>query len=576
MKEGFRQSMAWLHTWSGLLVGWVLFLVFTAGTAAYFRDEISFWMKPELHQLSTGQVPQAQALEHAVALLQRRGAGSPRWFISLPTEREPAVRMSWSGAPPPPPAPGEKRQRARFESATLDPASGNAITAPRATRGGEFFYRLHFDLHYMPALWARWIVGVCAMFMLVAIVSGIVTHKRIFADFFTFRARKGQRSWLDAHNATAVLALPYHLMITYTGLVTLMFMYMPWGQDAAYKNRGGNEAFLSEVFPSGGPRDAKPSGTAAALVPLVPLAPLLAQASAHWHGAPAGRVTVSLPNDARSTVSITRQEGRNLSSNQPSMLFNGATGELVSTSGDVDKPAAETRGVLYGLHIGRFANPLLRALFFLSGLAGCLMVATGLLLWAVKERQKYAKVLKHGGRIGLGLRLVDGLNVAAIAGLPIAFGTYFWANRLLPVGLEARPAAEISWFFIAWGAAAVAGLAWPARRMWQVQLVLGAALFAGIPLLNALTTSTHLGVSLREGLWAVAGFDLVCFALGAGLALAAWYVGRRKPVKKAAAAPAKAAAAPAKAPAAAGPTHSPAAPVVAVRSGGSPHPGLSA
>ena len=25
MKNGFRQSMAWLHTWSGLLVGWVLF-----------------------------------------------------------------------------------------------------------------------------------------------------------------------------------------------------------------------------------------------------------------------------------------------------------------------------------------------------------------------------------------------------------------------------------------------------------------------------------------------------------------------------------------------------------------------
>jgi len=28
MKEGFRQSMAWLHTWSGLLVCWVLLLVF--------------------------------------------------------------------------------------------------------------------------------------------------------------------------------------------------------------------------------------------------------------------------------------------------------------------------------------------------------------------------------------------------------------------------------------------------------------------------------------------------------------------------------------------------------------------
>ena len=42
MKNGFRQSMAWLHTWSGLLVGWVLFLVFAAGMAAYWRPEITF------------------------------------------------------------------------------------------------------------------------------------------------------------------------------------------------------------------------------------------------------------------------------------------------------------------------------------------------------------------------------------------------------------------------------------------------------------------------------------------------------------------------------------------------------
>ena len=63
-----------------------------------------------------------------------------------------------------------------------------------------------------------------ALLMLVAILSGIVTHKKIFRDFFTLRRGKGQRSWLDGHNATAVLALPFHLMITYTGLVTLAVM----------------------------------------------------------------------------------------------------------------------------------------------------------------------------------------------------------------------------------------------------------------------------------------------------------------------------------------------------------------
>ncbi len=86
MKQGFRQSMAWLHTWSGLLVGWVLFLVFAGGTSAYFRDEISLWMKPELHGAAAAMATDAAA---ATALAQRhlqdKAAASPRWTINLPS-----------------------------------------------------------------------------------------------------------------------------------------------------------------------------------------------------------------------------------------------------------------------------------------------------------------------------------------------------------------------------------------------------------------------------------------------------------------------------------------------------------
>ncbi|SCX70922.1 PepSY domain-containing protein [Variovorax sp. EL159] len=524
MKEGFRQSMAWLHTWSGLLVGWVLFMVFAAGTASYFKDEITFWMKPELHAIAQTSAPQAKTAEAAVDFLQQRGADAPRWFITLPTEREPSTSVLWL-KPPPPPGSAPVERRRRFDRAMLDPATGQAMTAARETRGGEFFYRLHFDLHYMPALWARWIVGFCAMFMLVAIFSGIVTHKRIFKDFFTFRPKKGQRSWLDAHNVTAVLALPYHLMITYTGLVTLMFMYMPWGPQVAYKDRGGEQAFFSEAFPGGGRDQFKASGNKA---PLAPIAPMVAQASAHWNGAAVGRITVHLPNDANSVVSIARAEGPQLSYDQPSMQFNGATGALIGAFGDMPRPAAETRGVLYGLHIGRFADPLLRALFFLSGIVGCLMVATGLLLWAVKERQKFAKTLKQGGRIGFGLRLVDGLNLGAVAGLPVAMASFFWANRLLPLDVADRGEAEIRWFFIVWGATAVLGLLRPTLRMWQAQLALGALLFVLLPVLNAFTGPAPLTVSLRSGPSAVAGFDLVVMALGFGLAGAAWLVERKR------------------------------------------------
>lgn len=546
MKEGFRQSMAWLHTWSGLLVGWVLFAMFATGTSAYFREDITLWMKPELHQARTHAVAPAEAAERAADRLQAVGDKSPRWFISLPDTQDPSTRITWA----PPPAPkgdaAPKNQRRRFDSETLDPATGEPMAKARQTRGGDFLYRFHFDLHYMPAIWARWIVGVCAMFMLVAIISGVITHRRIFSDFFTFRPRKGQRSWLDGHNATAVLALPFHLMITYTGLITLMFMYMPWAAQSAYK--GDEKAFFAEVFPSAS-NDAKPSGERVALAPL---GPMVAQAVAHWQGTAPGRITVNLPNDANATVVMTRQGENTVSHKQPVMRFNGATGELLGTLGDEPSGAMTTHGVLYGLHVANFATPLIRPLFFLCGLAGCAMVGTGLLLWAVKERQKYAKALAKGGRVSFGLRLVDGLNIGAVAGVPLAIAAYFWANRLLALDIPERQAAEIAWFFKAWGFVTVLGLLRPTRGMWKVLLVATGLAFGLIPVLNAFTTATHLGVTLLNGPWPVAAFDLTVLGLGLLFLFSAWMLHKHRPKPKAAkaakpAVPPKASAAVAKA-----------------------------
>ncbi len=537
MKDGLRQSMSWLHTYSGLLVGWVLFMMFAAGTASYFRDEITFWMKPEQHRVGLEPLPAPEVAARAVAQLARQAPGSARWTITLPTEREPGVRVSWIRKPPaagqsePPPPEGVSR-RGRFDNAVLDPATGEVLAAARDTQGGNFFYRLHFDLHYMPALWARWIVGVCAMFMLVALLTGVVTHRRILVDFFTFRPRKGQRSWLDAHNAVGVLALPYHLMITYTGLVTLMLLYMPWGPQVSY--RGDQRAFAAEVFPAGVARDARASGIPA---PLADVAAVMAAAQANWGEGMVGRITISHPGDAAASIVVSRREGRDMASAQPSMHFSGTSGALLSVAGEAPGPALETRSVLYGLHMGRFSNPLLRGLFFLCGLAGCAMVATGLVLWAVKARDKHLRAVRRGQAApARALRLVEGLNLAAIAGLPMAMAAFFWGNRLLPLDMAARAQTEIHLFFAVWGLAAVAALLRPDRRMWQGQLALGGLLFALVPVLNAVTTATHLGVSIPAGLWRVAGFDLVCLGLGLALLAAGVLVARHGPARAARAA----------------------------------------
>ena len=531
-KEGLRQSMAWVHTWSGLLVCWLLLLVFMGGTAAYYRHEITFWMKPELHQAADApaRIAPGESATLAVRELQARAPQANGWYIDLPHERNPLIYASWTNPPKKGMSRAERREAFRTQNFTLDPMTGEKTAAPRDTRGGEFLYRLHFDLHYMSALWGRWIVGIAAMCMLVAIVSGVITHKRIFKDFFTFRPKKGQRSWLDAHNATAVLALPFHLMITYTGLVTLMFMYVPAPTKALYGDE--QNTMFAEVFPNA--ERVRPAKVAA---PLADIAPMLARAERAWGEAPT-RVVVSQPNDANAKVELFRPSGQQLSNIEPSMTFDGVSGALVAETAPMSATLG-ARAAIYGLHVAHFADSLLRALFFVCGLAGTAMVATGALLWGVKERQKYAKVLAKGGKVGFGVRLVDALNIGAIAGLPVAFGAYFWANRLLPVDALQRTNLEANSFFAAWAACAILAQLRPTRGMWRFQLLLGAALLGGLPLVNAATTGSHLGVTLfgPPALRPVAGFDIVVLLLGAFLACAAWWLG--KPKKAAAGKPAQ-------------------------------------
>ncbi len=278
MKNGFRQSMAWLHTWTGLLVGWLLLLIFMAGTASYYREEISRWMRPELPSSNVSiDVAAQRAVAPAGQCEPRRELVRHPAAAAQPGHADVLAAATGTGRPQP-------WRRGGFGDATLDPNSGQALKA-RETRGGDFFYRLHFDLHYIPVYWARYLVGFCAMFMLVAIITGVITHKKIFKDFFTFRKDKGLRSWLDFHNVSAVMALPYHAMITYTGIVTLMIMYLPGSEGRLPQDE---DKFISEAF--GLPEVTSPAEGRA--TPL-PIAQLLDSARAHWHGVEVAGFTVS-------------------------------------------------------------------------------------------------------------------------------------------------------------------------------------------------------------------------------------------------------------------------------------------
>lgn len=513
-REGFRQAMSWLHTWSGLVLGWLLFAVFLMGSLSLLRTEFNRWMQPELHGLPSAP---ADVAERAQLALHHEAPGATQWIMRLPDERQPWVQVLWRD-----PA------NARFQTLLVDPQSGAALH-PRETLGGEFFYRFHFELRTAKnSRWAtegRWIVGAATMLMFVALLTGVVTHRRIFKDFFTFRpAKGGQRAWLDAHNVSGVLVLPFYLMITLSGLMILHALYMPAGIAAVYRGPQGMDAqaYSADLLgePTGGraARHAPAEGVAA--LPLIALGPMVDSARAEWPGGRIGTLSARREGDGV-VLEVARHDGERLQYRPPRLRFDGLTGERLGLA-DVQSPAARTYGVLFGLHMARFAGPGLRGVLFGFGLLGSLMIATGLVLWSVKRRAQSQRKAAGPAPLARGERLVATLNLATLAGLPLAISVYLASNRLLPLDLAGRADAELHCFFSAWGLALLAAVLRPDRRGWTLLLALAGAAFTALPLLNALTTNAHLGVTLPAGEWAWAGMDLAFLATGALLGGLAW------------------------------------------------------
>ena len=505
--QGFRQSQSTLHTWSGLLLGWLLFAVFVSGTVAFYREGLNRWMRPE-----TAKVEQPlRVVAGAQRFLQSKAPDAKSWSLYVPSPDSPGSFVSFREQPKPGESPRGRRGR---RNQTLIDANGEPVAA-RETRGGEFFYRFHFDLYYMPVIWARWLVGIAAMFMLVAILSGIVTHKKIFRDFFTLRRGKGQRSWLDGHNATAVLALPFHLMITYTGLVTLMVMLLPWATSAAYSDDG---KFFDALFPEAPAveRTGRPA-------PLIDLTLLVRDAEKRLGGA-AGFVEVSEPNDAASRVTVYRSGSSMLSSRTPKVTYDGSTGAVVWRS-PAPGGASVTAGAMIGLHAGRFADHWLRLIYFLCGVAGSVMVGSGLVMWTVKRREK----LPDPAQPHFGFKLVERLNVAAVGGFPLGISAMLWANRLLPVGMAERAAWEVHCLFLAWGAALVLAIVRRPQPNWVALFGLTGVLLAALPVYNLFATDRGLIATISSGDGVLAGIDIALLVFGFAFLALAQRVARHRP-----------------------------------------------
>ncbi|MFT4174250.1 MAG: PepSY-associated TM helix domain-containing protein [Rhodocyclaceae bacterium] len=532
MLQSFRHSMTWVHTWFGLALGFVLMVCFFFGSLSVYDREIDRWAVP-----STRFAPQPmpsfdKMLEPAFLRIKLdelgRTEAQTRTNSPLPdtlplhewgaytTHRDPVLAM-WSGFELPDPKDPDNDHA--YGVMTLDPRTGQELSVDTLKIGSQFFYPMHYELHIHWQELGTWIVGLAALMMLVALVTGVVMHRKIFRELFTFRPNKQtQRSALDLHNLTGVVALPFHFMFALSGLIIFAGLYFPVGNTMMKPLAKAHEKL--EATRTGLPDEAAgiPAGLAS-------VDAMVAEAQRRWAArgmaGEVGLLSIHHVGDANATVSVYRAGTDRVTLTGEGIHFKGPTGEVIRE----DDPRSAARGInnfITGLHLQHFRHWMLRVLYFVGGISGCVCIATGFMFFVGKRKRQHAAQGSQGARV------VDALAVTTVTGMLIATAAMLVANRLLPPDLPLRGTWEERIFWGAW-ALALAHAFWRTSPVaqariapaWREQCWAVAVLAAGAAVLNWISTGDHLLKTLADGYWPVAGVDLVLLGSAALAVLAA-------------------------------------------------------
>ncbi|ARW11583.1 PepSY-associated TM helix domain-containing protein [Acetobacter ascendens] len=492
MKQDFRRSMGWLHTWAGVVLGSILFAIFWMGTLSVFDSEIDLWMKP-----TTRVAPSANMLpleSFRPSLNKAISAKAAFWNVTLPNDRDAVIHVHYGS-----------RQKAL--STDIDPVTGRELPDAGTLGATEFIFPFHYTLNVGLMNLGEWLVGLATMAMLALCVTGVIIHRKIFVDFFTFRPRaKSRRMLLDIHNVSGVLGLPFHIILAFSGLVILGGTYFPTAINAVYPTSrayffdSNGLSFLSV-------KHGKPGA------PVTSLDEAATHARSLWGGEQPHLVLVTNPGMTTSRIAFFRGNENQVVIDKNVIAFDGPTGKFLSRAPRLD-PIMRAQRFLSGVHLIEFHHWALRWIYFLLGLGSCVLIGTGFLFWLDARRKRQGEEV--------GFRLVEGMAAGSITGIMLATLAFFVANRLLPLGTHffglERASLEVCVFYIVWFGACIHGWIWP-LRVWSIQCAAIGFLAVSAVVLNWVMTGDHLLRTLSHSyLWPVGGMDAVLL-VGATLAL---------------------------------------------------------
>lgn len=390
-----RRALKQMHKYWGLSLITFATVIWSSGTASYFRIELDTWSLPQAAQeqlteqqrRETGlddialQALTATAIPMVQQHLQKQAATASTWYIQLPSARAPYFTLNWQNAD-------------RSMHQQLLDRSGKPLVAAAEVkwsdppRLGSWFFQLHYTLLGALGDVSRYVVAFTALLLLWLSLSGIRLWliRRKYAEKARVASLLRQQvlaltpavAKADVAKAqhwhiwSGLMALPSLLLVSTSALVTMLWQLNTSPLNTLYAENNGK--FYAEVLPwLGGSHQAV--GTS----PVVNLKQLLA---AHSRFS-AGKIQVNQPGADNSTVLFT-QAAESQVSNQLAQVVYDRQGQLLQTSDSQSRAGMQLRSYWYGLHQALFAGPLLRMLMAIASALLLLVMWFGLRQWRAR------------------------------------------------------------------------------------------------------------------------------------------------------------------------------------------------
>lgn len=490
MKASTLRTYQTVHTWSGLLAGFALFVAFYAGALIVFHNDIAAWQNPPWRSAADADIPIHTLIDR---LVTTQPAARNDFGIVLPTDSSHAAYAFW-----------QDKNSERF-------ATASQLHEPRAEAGenelADFIYALHDSLG-LPVV-GLYLMGIVSVLYGLALVSGVLIHlPQLVSDLFAMRAgRNLKRLWQDAHNAIGVISLPFHIIFSITGALFCLF-----GITLAALNTVAFDGKLYSAFAQA--TQTTPTVTASG-IPATMLSPEALIERARATALTLG-VTTFEPDylhfvhyGDRNAVAEVRGLSQHTLGTFGTVVLSARDGSVLGTHlGNAYSLNGISYAALYGLHFGSFGGRTVQWLYFILGLAGAFLFYSGNLLWIESRRKR--RHLDQPRRTRVMARATVGVFLGTCLGISGAFAATWIAVRL---GVDAGLPQRIACFGLFLGACAYACMRPIAKAMVEL-LVATAALTIVVAVVDLIGNAGAMTQAWTPLSYSVLGVDLTGIALG--------------------------------------------------------------